>query len=315
MPALYRKSIVLLRMQASEGTFVTPLVTDGILVSDLSVAFTDENIFERNVLRADSRLGQRQACAVNRRVQVSFTTEVRGSGGMGVEPEAQNLFRISGFDESVIPGVSVIYTVTPTPNLWGSMTVHQDGNRYNLVDVVADLVTTIDANMQQKDAWVCTGRISSIDINIAVPVVTYDASKPIASNNLNMIYNSVLIYGMNNLVFTLGNELSSNQSLSASEGLVANTIVDNLPTLAWSSLQNNPELIDYNNLWQTNFVGPLTMSVLGATAGNRVLHAFPAVSLSSVTPGVDGKLLNTSIVAQLNETVGSSNDFYQRVYT
>ncbi len=314
MPRLVHKQIIAVLDQPSVGTAVSPVVaTDSVLVQDLSFSFVNENIIQREVIRSTSRAQTLQPCNVGRMGELTFSCEIKSSGVVATVPEVSRLLRICGYDETIIPVMSVSYNLTPSPGLFATISFYYDGWITTLIDCVGTHTTSLSANQLGMDNFTITGRVSTI-VAGALPTPSYDAVKPVALNNLNITYNGDLIHGMNSLEIDLGNEISNDQSLSASDGYEPPFLVSNNTTGSFTTLMNTPQLHDWDSLWSSNAVFPLLSAEVGSVSGNRYSIVLPAMSITSVTQAAQGKLLAYNIGVHFNESTGNTNDQFSRVY-
>lgn len=125
-----RKTLILAKVEVTEGTDVTPDGTnDAILVSNVSLTPLAGDTVSRDNMR--SYLGNSQQIHVGSHVQVSFDVEVAGSGTAATPPPWGPLLEGCGMEETIT--TSVAYTPISTGEDSMTMYIHKDGQKHAMV--------------------------------------------------------------------------------------------------------------------------------------------------------------------------------------
>lgn len=316
MPRLINRQYILAETQSAAGSAATPDLNDAVLIENLSFSFVDEKIQARESLRPTT-LGVLQSCNVTRRAQISFDTEIKGSGTNDVPPEISKLLVISGHLEAIIAAVMVTYVYSNNPVTLGTIVFEYDGSAITMIDCSATVDTSLKANMSGKDTWTVTGRIASIVDGSTAIVPNFDLVKPAQLNNMNTQLAGTLIAPFTELNWSLNNTISSEESLNGSDGFDFPWITARGPiTGTINPLMEADSVggIDWDTFWSANTVGAMTMSNIGTTSGNRISFSMPAVSVTSVQHAERNKLLGFDISLTFNET-SAANDEILRAYS
>jgi len=323
MPRLINRQIIFAIKQPNVNAPVSPGGADAILASNIQFSYVDEKLVEREALRSSS-MGPLAPCFATRRAQLSFDTEIRGSGTAGVAPECNVLLQIAGYQESINPGTNASYNLLadPSPDAngsWATIDFYTDREFHRLVNCVATHTTTISANNFAVDSWTITGQLQSINTNQPQAVPVYQTTKPIVPFNLPFSYpgGGAGTGHLSSFEFDLANEILNEETLQSSlDGFVPAEIVARGPITGSINplMQLGAPTIDYNTLLTNNTIQSLGVGAIGSVAGNICQFNFPACQVTGVQMGERTKLLSWDISLRFSET-SALNDEVSRIYT
>ena len=128
MTRYLRNQSVLAALEATPGTLATMVAADAILLKGVDVSFPDEGD-ERNLMRG--YMGNSEALAGARRMDLKFTVECAGSGVAGTAAAWGKLLRACGFAE-VVQAAPARVEYNPVSTAFESMSFSfaNDGAKY-----------------------------------------------------------------------------------------------------------------------------------------------------------------------------------------
>ena len=117
---LTRRATILAKIESTYGTDPTPVAGDAVLINNMTIK-PNAKFLERNFLRAS--LSPQAPVVGEKYTEVTFTTELKGSGVATTPPEVGVLFRACAMQET-IGGSSVSYAPESTPSGFESITIY-----------------------------------------------------------------------------------------------------------------------------------------------------------------------------------------------
>ncbi len=236
----------------------------------------DLNVEQLERAVRDASLSPFPFVAGKRSAQVSFTTELRGSGTAGTAPDYGILFRACGLKETVVGGTSVTYDPTSdkTDYIRACVTAYIDGLRVMYIGCMGsfsincplDGVPTVDwefqaADFEVSDAAIVTG--SGYDTSVPEPVLV--AGFSFAGFN----------FDATSVSFDMNNTVTLRQSANTSGGHINALITGRAPSGSF-----DPEAVlkatkDVFADWEAGTAVTLSIQI-GQTAGNICTVTAPA---------------------------------------
>ena len=131
--ALTRKTWLLAKIESSEGTDPTPVGgSNAIQVSSVEVTPIEADTVQPEAFQGFIGNSTRGTILANKRVSVSFSTELSGSGAAGTAPAYGPLLKSAGLSETVVSSTSVTYA--PVSASFSSCTIYcfYDGTRHKI---------------------------------------------------------------------------------------------------------------------------------------------------------------------------------------
>ena len=308
MPFLASQQVISVKLQAGQGTYESPIDTDSVLCENLQFSFVEQKSVERNSIRVGT-LGKLGACNVTRMAQLSFDTEVKGSGAAGVASEDYTLNLIAGFAATIVAATSVTYSLNANPVYLASVAFRYGDQITEMYDCTATSTVTIKANMTAIKSWVVTGRLNTMG-GTSPFVPLYDAVKPAQCNAMNMQYAGVG-FSATSLAIDLQVQNSPVESLNGSDGFEPPYITGRGPI----KISIDPLIggVVWNSFWSDNTANALTIDAVGSGAGNSWQIVIPAVKILDVQHADRNEYKAYSVEMEAVET--TLNDEISVIYT
>jgi hypothetical protein len=229
MVQLTRKSLILAKIESTYGTDPTPTsANNAILAMDLDLKVVKTPV-ERpaqleNLMRKQSLLGEEM-------YEVSFKTEIVGSGSAGTAPRVGALLRACGMSETVITGGSPVVNYRDDSDNLGSVTIYAywGGRLHTITGAVGNVKVVCEAGQ------IGILEFSMMGLKGASPSITstptdavYDddsGSVPVCKNGT-FSYNSKTTLVTPMIECDLQNTVSKRPSLGASEAIAGFEVTD-----------------------------------------------------------------------------------------
>jgi hypothetical protein len=282
MPKLIKREVILLKVEATQGTDSVPVAgTDALLVEDIGWSYAGARMVERNPVKGT--LGKFQSVFAGTLMEMSFKAEMKGSGVLGTPPEIGQALRACGILETIDPGVSVDYNPVSTGMESCTIYYFEDGARYILTGCFGN----VNINLPVGEIGMCeftfTGHVSG-PTDVALPTGVYDGVVPpavIAGSFATQGFSAVI----NALSLDLGNEIATPADFNAADGYSNVLITDRDP--AGSFDPEAPLLLatyDFHAQWKANANGSITTGTIGQ-ATERYALTMPTSYYREVGPG------------------------------
>lgn len=286
-PFSVKRTLVLAKIESTYGEDPTPSPdTDALTIFDVTLT-PQTNLIERDV-HTDTKSNLSRVRG-GTHVELSFKTELKGSGSLGVAPESGPLFRACSFEETIDGGVSVTYTPRSTGDESVTFYVYMDKLRFILTGCVGNVEIDLSAGSIGMLSWTFKGLYNTPTDN-AVPAAVVDTTKPplvMASNSLRLSYEDPTGYFapvIQQVTFDIGNTISMRENINADEGFEGFFI----PARSVRGTMN-PEMTlradqDSWANWEDGVAESFRVTV-GSVSGKIIIVRGPKLVLASLTPG------------------------------
>lgn len=310
-PLRMRRSLLFAKVESTYNQDSNPDETnDAVVVLDFDPG-VEIDVNERET--KDLSIGQGAERGGKARSNLSFSTELRGSGVAGDAPKGDDaLFRMAGFAPTNNPGVSHIYD--PRSSGFESATIYAniDGVRHAITGCIANLELALVAGETAKCNWTVQAPFA-LPVDAAIPASqSPNATLPPVCKNMTVSLDGYTPK-VHSISFNLNNVIAERPDLGSNHAIagfaltnrnVDGEIVIEAVTRAekdfWASL-NADSLV--------------AMSiVLGSVAGNIITITCPAVRFRQIQWGDQDALATYTIPFQLPKT-GSGNNEIQIALT
>ncbi len=272
---LTRKTIVLAKLESTYGIDPAPVPSaDTILVQDLELRPSGDAV-ERNCLKGS--LSPLQFRRGSKSVELSFKTEMKGTGNKGVIPAwgwEGVLFRACGMSETIEPETSIVYA--PVSNLFDSCTfyVYRDRIFHVITGCRGTLSLIIEAGKMALAEWKFKGLyLSPVDATPA-PQAFSRIHPPVA------VQTSFTIGGYSPVVqkleLALNNTVVERRSLTAQNGIAGFEITGRAPNGSFDPEAAPESSHPFWSNWENAPAMALSLAV-GTAPGNRFLIEAPAL--------------------------------------
>ena len=186
---LTRKTVILLELESTYATDPVPVAADdGIYASDVEVEPTGE-VLERDYYR--DTLSKLAPVVGMKEPQLTFKTELKGSGAAGTAPKVGKLFQGCGMGETISAGVSVSYAPQSSEASVKSLTfyVYKDGNLHKITGARGTYVVNLDAGKYGTITWTFKGLYNDVSAASAPSITMSETTLP------PIVYNASFTWG------------------------------------------------------------------------------------------------------------------------
>lgn len=224
-----RKSLILAKIETTSGSDSTPTTaSNAILAQDLELKPMKTPV-ERpaqmeSFMRKQSLLGEEM-------YEVSFKTEIVGSGVAGTAPRAGALLRACGMSETIVTGGSASVSYRDASNSLDSVTiyVYWGGRLHKIFGAVGNVKVVLEAGKQGMLEFSFQGLKGAAPAITTIPTdAVYDddsGTVPICKNGT-FSYNSKTTLITSMMDCDLQNVISKRPSLSDTEAIAGFAITD-----------------------------------------------------------------------------------------
>ena len=279
MPVLVRKSLVLAKGEATEGTDSSPSAsTDALLVSAVAPSINAEMI-ERDILKQSlSSLG---AIPGVRSMQVTFTTELRGRGAVPTagSPLRDNpLFLAAGLSPTYATS-SAVYRPTASP-VSATIYVYLDGILVKMKGCYGNVELVGEVGQFGRLNWTFQGVFDAIPSGVtagdirdeAFATATFDAFtlKPPTVLSASASVHTVTSLVIQALNVNMNNDVQQRPDISSANGIKSFFITGRRPSGTINPEAVTRGVVDFWKKWQDSTEGVVSMQVGSVGAGNAV---------------------------------------------
>jgi hypothetical protein len=181
--ALTRKRLLLAKIEGTYGSDPTPVGTDAVLVSNLSIQPLQLELKDRELILG--YLGNTEKVVGQRLVGVSFDVEIAGSGTAGTAPKWSALMQACGFSETIVATTSVTYAPISTGFKGVTLYYFADGVRHKVTGCRGSWSMSLQAGEIPKISFEYTGLFNA-PTDESQPTLTYsNQADPVVVNSAN----------------------------------------------------------------------------------------------------------------------------------
>lgn len=306
MALLYRKRIVLAKIETTYGTDPTPTgAANAILVRNLDITPLDIEYASRDLVR--SFLGNYDSLVGAQNVKASFEVEFAGAGTAGTVPAYGPLLRACGLSETISAGVSVTYA--PVSASFESVTIYVnvDGVLHKLTGARGTVSIELNAKAIPVYKFEFTGIYNAV-VDGALPTPTYTGFiTPLPVNAANTSGFSLHSYSaiMQSLSVNLGNEVTYRNLVTSESVLITDRKATGSVTIEATTVAQK----DYFGVVRGVTLGSLAVTH-GTTAGNKIdITATNSVQLTSPTYQESDGIAMIQMGMNFNPTGSGNNEF------
>lgn len=295
MPGLLNaKTVLLAKTEVTYGTDPTPATSaNEVEIFDLSIKPVSEKV-ERKPLRASiSPLAIKRS---KKLWEMTFTTELKGSGTAGTAGRLSALFKACGMVETVSAGSSVIYA---PGNPSGSCTLYayKDGLLFKSTGARGNFEITAEAGKIPLVKWTFRGKYA-IPTDVSLPTPTYEATIGQVAESMGLTFSGFAAGVIRSFSLDAGNDVRDRPDLNSAGAMVGVMIGGRTPAGKMLLEAEVRATEDMWSDWDTSAVFTL-QGTIGATAGNIVdIIATSKAQFDEITPADDNGIFmyDTSLV-------------------
>lgn len=281
---LTKRSVIALKIEDTQGTDSVPTgANDAKLVEDLKWAPANERMVERNPVRAT--FGELKKIYAGHLIEVSFTTEIKGSGVKGEPPEMGSALKACGFQEVIIEDTSVEYWPATDGQKSCTIYVWEDGDVIKLTGCMGKVTFDLSTGSIGKASFTFTGHQSGNITKQSLPAATYSSMVPVPLIGVAFTLGEKV--DVSKLSVDMGITVSTPDSMSSNDGYGNVYISDRNVTGSLDPLAKTADQKDYIANWNAGVESALTTGPIGTTDGNIYTLSMPKVYNSSAPKAGD----------------------------
>ncbi len=265
MVKIKRRSLILAKTETSYGVDPTPTgAANAILTIDSGIKESFEAV-ERNV--QISSMSRKPSLGAQKFCEVTFKTELVGSGAVGTAPRLGALFKACAFSETVSAGSSIIYTPNSSPISSCTLYFYLDGLRHIVTGALGTFKMNCEAGKQAMLDFTFKGLWTTpTDTAMATPTFESTVDSPPLVKSANLTWNAISTLIAKMLEIEMQNNIALRPSMNAANAIAGFHITDRKPRFSFDPEAESVATIDWRSDVLTN---PRQLSlVIGATAGN-----------------------------------------------
>ncbi len=291
---LTRRTVILAKNETSYGTDPVPTpAANAILVSDVAVKPTGE-VVKRDFIK--SSLSQLQFLRGQRQVEVSFKTELKGTGTKGVLPAygwEGALFRACGMSETIAANTSIVYAPVSTGFESVALYVYKDGVFHKILGCRGSVKLTFEVGKHPMAEWKFKGLYIS-------PTDTAPAAQTLSPVRPPIVMNAALSLGAyaaiaEKIEIDLNNTISERKSIGSATGIVGFEITGREPQGSLDPEAVTEATHPFWGNWESAAAVALVLGPIGTASGNIVQVNAPKMQYKEVTYGDRNGIVSYSV--------------------
>jgi len=309
MPKVIHRQVLFAKKETTYGSDPTPTESANAIIAINPRVKEVFQAAERNLsLKTYSK---KASLAGMKMIEVTFQTEIFGSGSVGTAPRVGALFQACGFSETVAAS-SVTYAPASSPISSCTLYFYLDGRRHKILGAVGNVKLTLQAGQIGLAEWTMQGLYAD-PTDTALPSPTYESTTPPVCKAGTLSVNAVTSLIAEKIEIDMANVISQRPSLSSSNALAGLFITSRKPNLSF-----DPEMVNISDYdWRADVLAsPRAFSyVLGATAGNILTLSAPKFNAVDIEYGDRDGIAIETIKGELASNSDAGDDELTLVYT
>jgi hypothetical protein len=302
MVRLKRRTVLLAKTESVYGTDPTPTVGDNaILTMDVNLK-ENFDVVERDVQILS--LTRKQSVGAKRFVEITFQTELYGSGSVALPPRIGALIKAAAYAETINSGTSVVYA--PASSSLSSVTiwVELDGVLHKMNGCVGTFKINAEAGKQAVMDWTFNGVYNApTDASLGTPTFESTVNSVPLVKSAGLTLNSVALV-VNAFTLDTGNTIAQRPSVNAAYAIKGFHITDRKPV---ATIDPESELIATYDYRTDVLTTPRNLHLnVGSTTGNKCLINIPKFNTTNIEYADRDMTLIETITGQCSD--GGSGD-------
>jgi len=314
MPLLTRKTWLLAKIESTEGTDPTPVGgSNAIQVTSVDITPIESDTIQADAMQGFLGNSTRGTVLANKRVSVSFSTELSGSGAAGTAPGYGPLLKSCGLSETVVSGTSVTYA--PVSASFSSCTIYcfYDLTRHKITGARGTVTFNLVAGQIASADFQFTGIYNapdSTDMSGTWTLANQAAGLEVNDTNITTAtFHGVASQRIESFDLALNNEVVYKETVSSKQSLIVNrapggtAVIEALDTAT----------TDYFAKAVAVSTGA-TDIILGASAGNIVRLKADQTDITGVSYGDTNGVRSLNVPYLALPTTAGNNEI-SLIYT
>lgn len=300
--------VLLAKIESTYGTDSVPVVgTDALDASNVKVREVPD-ILERDVVRGD--LSPIAPVVGQKKMEITFSTELKGSGALGTAPAIGDLFQACGYAETVSAGSSVVYL--PTSSAMKGVTIYVYDNQDTGNTLLRKLVgcrgtfrLQAEAGKFAKIEWTFTGFYTAPSDVSAPSAATYESTIPAVVESAAFTLNSNTSLVVQQLTIEQNNQVEDRDDISGTNsGLKEIIITGRKPGGTFNPEQVLVATYDFYADWAASTARALSV-IVGTVAGNKITITAPKVTIDSFDDDNRNGILTKNVPFRMSRNSGN----------
>lgn len=300
---LTRKTVVLSKIETTYGVDPTPTVEQNAhLVSDVDIKVSGETV-KRDYIK--SSLSQAQFVRGIRQVELSFKTELKGTGTRGVVPPRGyngTLFRACGMSEAVTAGTSIVYSPVSAAFESATIYVYKDGVFHKILGCRGSYKLNFEVGKYPVAEWTFKG-LYAAPVDASPSAQTFSPVRPVP-----VLAAAFTIGGYaavaKKVEIDLNATITERRSINAATGIVGFELTGREPQGSF-----DPEVVteatgSFWSDWEAADALALNIGPIGTEEGNIVRVQAPKVQYRDMSYNDDSGLLRYQVPVALAMNAG-----------
>ena len=314
MPLLTRKTWLIAKIESTEGTDPTPVGgSNAIQVTSVDITPIESDTIQADAMQGFLGNSTRGTVLANKRVSVSFSTELSGSGAAGTAPAYGPLLKSCGLSETVASSTSVTYA--PVSASFSSCTIYcfYDETRHKITGARGTVTFNLVAGQIASADFQFVGIYNapdSTDMSGTWTLANQAAGLEVNDTNITTAtFHGVASQRLESFDLALNNEVVYKETVSSKQSLIVNrapggtAVIEALDTAT----------TDYFAKAVAVATGA-TDVILGASAGNIVRLKADQTDITGVSYGDTNGVRSLNVPYLALPTTAGNNEI-SLIYT
>lgn len=258
-----RNTTLLAKVETTAGVDSVPTAADHSLEIIDTTPEPNFSPVEREI-QTSSRSGKAPLSGA-KFTEVTFSTELHGSGSAGTAPRIGALFQACGCAETVSAS-SVVYTPTTDNLKTVTLYIERDGVFHKITGAMGNAKIILAVNSLPTVEWSFSG-VYNAPVDSAIATPTFDGINPVPVQSAGLTYNSISTLVASQWDCDFGNEVVQRPDLNASTGIAGFTAPTIKPVMTFDPEQESISTIDWWSDMLTT-TRSFTIGPIGSVSGN-----------------------------------------------
>jgi hypothetical protein len=304
MPKYATKIVIAVKTETTQGSAVSPAATDFLLAEDVKLKPVIE-WSKRDPGR--SYLGPIASLAGSRHYEITFKTELKGSGTAGtIYAPLDALIQACGFTSTATPVVSVVYAPTnsaASANYYGpgkscTIEVYMDGVKHIMAGCVGNAKFPMEAGKICMVEFTMKG-VYAAPTDTAAGTQTYLSALPPIVQSATFTMQTLAAY-ISKLEIDTGNEVAMRSDVNSAAGIKGFMITKKLPVGSVDPEMESVATHDFFAKLLAGTEGTVGITV-GSATGNIITFSATKTQYTGLDYGDRNGLLTLATNLQFNE--------------
>lgn len=300
---LTRSTVILAKVETTYGTDAVPTAAaNALLVKDVNLKVNGETI-KRDFVR--SSFSPLQFVRGMKDAEVSFKTELKGTGTRGVKPAygwEGDLLQGCGMGETVVASTSITYAPISTGFKSVTLYVYKDGIFHKITGARGSFKLNLEAGKYGVVEWNFKG-LYNTPVDATPTAQTFSGVVPPS------FLSAAATVGGYSPIFEkididMANSFSTRKNANSASGITEQVITGREPKGSFDPMTVTEATHAFWGNWSSGAAIALNVGPLGGTSGNTIQITAPKMQYQDITYGDKSGDLSYNIPFALNMNTG-----------